>query len=435
MINNYEVGFLLAMYTAIIASYLLHITNYKKHILVNFIFTTLVSFFAFGVRHLLILFLTTFLNLILLVFLRNRKFPQIFVIFNIFLSYVYQIFYRKLYNIGQMYDMSGMFFLYMLKMCYIADSWNGNLVDAFNYLFNVSNFLFGPIINFSEFIFNFKNKELLNDKVENKTETSGKNEKEIKKEKGENMVKYFNGPEDKKLYSICVLKQHLCFFSFFILTKSFDLDRKMFEAKNALVTLSFVVLKCLQYRSILYFCWTSSAFCFILLNFRVNNFNVLRVELPNNIQEISKNWNIATHRFFKIYFFNPLINKTKNKKISALLTYLFSALMHSFDIKTLCFFVGMGFSSPFFDKALTILPFIKESIVSRQMITILFTSFLGMAKLSNTFGETLKIWRKLCFYGIWMYLAIVFLFLFKTLKETATFKILFQAKPTVKNEQ
>ena len=429
MINNYEVGFLLAMYTAILASYLLHITHYKRHVLVNLIFTTLVSFFAFGARHLLILFSATLLNLTLLVLLRKRRFPQIFVIFNVFLSYLYQLFFRKIFNIGQLYDMSGMFFLYMLKMCYVADKWNGNVEDAFNYLFNVSNFLFGPIINFSEFIMNYKNKELLKNQTENKTEKEkiDKNVNELKKEKCKNLVKYFNDPEDKKLYSICVLKQHLCFFSFFILTKSFDLNRKMFESKNAFITLSFAVLKCLQYRSMLYFCWTSSAFCFILMNFQVNNFNVLRVELPNNIQEISKNWNIATHRFFKTYFFIPLLNKTRNKKISALLTYLFSALMHSFDVKTLCFFVGMGFSSPFFDKALTILPFIRTSIVSRQILTVLFVSFLSMAKLCDTFDETLKIWRKLHFYGIWMYLAIACLFFFKKLKETATFKILFQA--------
>ncbi len=238
-----------------------------------------------------------------------------------------------------------------------AQSRKANIRDAIDFLLFIPGLVSGPTATFSEFM---------------------AANRQIKKE----------------IRLTSALKPLVFLLLYFYLGK-LDFKYRMVDPNNTFfLKLIFLYLFNFGMRNKFYFIWHFADLCFHLHGFdSLLNIDFYKVELCQDVREISSNWNKFISRWLKIMFFNKL--KKWSIKWAVLITHLISACLHGFNVCYLIFF----FSFAIFSTVVTRLNKYIRYTFLRQFIMILFVSFFSIPFYILDVTETYHIMKSLNFFG------------------------------------
>lgn len=454
-LTNQEANFICAIYGGILFSYVQSKLCYKYHIVINVLVSSTQIAAAYGIKHFMMVVVGTVMNILLLYMVTqfNKKecnekkkedekdenlkdmletkskakpqtksntlktlkiFPQVFIFFNILLSYLYQSTLKKYYGVASKFDLTGLCFLHMLKMTYLCDYYSNNnefnLTDVLNYMLYIQGYLFGSMVTFKEYLRYVK---------EENTDNKPKTIFSTKLQEKNNTYKEFNiSPTTKNSLLVYYFPLHLLMLFLYWIGTRLNFKSKLLtntNSENVFVFILYNLLNNFNYRSLFYFVWSTSTISHLLINVKNINIDILRVEFPETTREISQKWNISTHLFFKEYLFEYFRKYTHNKLIAIIGTYFISALMHTYKINALVFFMAFGTLGMVVDyMTLNIVRNIPNKKVKKSIkvtVTVLFTAYMGTAKLIEDMEDVKKVWERMGYYGVKILLLLVGIFI------------------------
>lgn len=322
----------------------------------NTILSIFIIWVTFGLINTIYYTTTVLINLILLWSLGLNQYY--FTLINFLNLYAYKA-YGKILDprISGSFDISGIIIILVIKIGYIAQSFDRNIENTLDYIFFIPGLVTGPIMPYLTFI---------------------SRDKSVKA----------SFPAIEMLKTLGFLAGYLLGKACPFLT--YSLDQKYSFVYRMLFLYAFNITA----RCKFHFAWNFGHCCFILQNFPdFLNIEFSKVEFLENVDEITKGWNKFVGLWLKTLFFNPL--KKKSLLLALVVSYTTSAVLHGLNLGYLTFF----FSIAIYRAAVMRANLLIKNRILRKVQCILFIMYFSMPFYLLDIPRLFEVWKSVYFYG------------------------------------